>query len=86
MPPDGLVHYFSVPHRRSDHHYGRGESGRRRHASGNRTLSTISDSGDPSHILGYDRSDECLVCIIGEYNTSSLSLPITTFLLAINQL
>ncbi|KAG0711276.1 CDK5 and ABL1 enzyme substrate 2 [Chionoecetes opilio] len=38
--------------------YGRGESGRRRHASANRTLSTISDSGDPSHILGYDRNDE----------------------------
>ncbi|XP_045130903.1 CDK5 and ABL1 enzyme substrate 2-like isoform X1 [Portunus trituberculatus] len=45
---------------RGDHHYGRGESGRRRHASGNRTLSTISDSGDPSHILGYDRNDEFL--------------------------
>lgn len=59
---------FSVPNRRSDHYYGRGESGRRRHASGNRTLSTISDSGDPSHILGYDRNDEFLVCIIGENN------------------
>ncbi|XP_050726630.1 CDK5 and ABL1 enzyme substrate 1-like isoform X2 [Eriocheir sinensis] len=46
--------------RRSDHYYGRGESGRRRHTSGNRTLSTISDSGDPSHILGYDRNDEFL--------------------------
>lgn len=45
---------------RSDHYYGRGESGRRRHTSGNRTLSTISDSGDPSHILGYDRNDEFL--------------------------
>ncbi|XP_071529843.1 CDK5 and ABL1 enzyme substrate 2 isoform X2 [Panulirus ornatus] len=45
---------------RSDHHHGRGESGRRRHASGNRTLSTISDNADPSHILGLDRNDEFL--------------------------
>ncbi|XP_042237302.1 CDK5 and ABL1 enzyme substrate 2-like isoform X2 [Homarus americanus] len=44
---------------RSDHLYGRGESGRRRHTSGNRTLSTISDNGDPSHLLGFDRNDEC---------------------------
>ncbi|XP_045610062.1 CDK5 and ABL1 enzyme substrate 2 isoform X1 [Procambarus clarkii] len=42
---------------RNDH--GRGESGRRRHASGNRTLSTISDNADPSYLLGFDRSDEC---------------------------
>lgn len=43
--------------RRNDHH-GRGESGRRRHPSGNRPLSTISDSVDPAYILGLDRSDE----------------------------
>ncbi|KAK4287253.1 hypothetical protein Pmani_039672 [Petrolisthes manimaculis] len=42
------------------HHYGRGESGRRRHTSGTRTLSTISDTGDPASILGFDRSDEFL--------------------------
>ncbi|XP_066967825.1 CDK5 and ABL1 enzyme substrate 2-like isoform X4 [Macrobrachium rosenbergii] len=37
---------------------GRGESGRRRHASGNRPLSTISDNADPAHIIGLDRTDE----------------------------
>ncbi|XP_068232701.1 CDK5 and ABL1 enzyme substrate 2-like isoform X1 [Palaemon carinicauda] len=41
---------------KSDH--GRGESGRRRHASGNRPLSTISDNADPAHIIGLDRTDE----------------------------
>ncbi|KAK3855157.1 hypothetical protein Pcinc_038419 [Petrolisthes cinctipes] len=46
--------------RSEHHHYGRGESGRRRHTSGTRTLSTISDTGDPASILGFDRSDEFL--------------------------
>lgn len=56
-----MVWYVSS--RSEHHHYGRGESGRRRHTSGTRTLSTISDTGDPASILGFDRSDEFLVSV-----------------------
>ncbi|XP_063592062.1 CDK5 and ABL1 enzyme substrate 2-like isoform X1 [Penaeus indicus] len=58
---------------RNDHH-GRGESGRRRHPSGNRPLSTISDSVDPAYILGLDRSDE-----VGEVSYSELLVPSRSF-------
>ncbi|XP_069939551.1 CDK5 and ABL1 enzyme substrate 2 isoform X2 [Cherax quadricarinatus] len=57
---------------RSEH--SRLESGRRRHASGTRTLSTISDTADPSHLLGFDRNDE-----YREVSYSELLVPSRSF-------
>lgn len=58
--PDSSLCFLVDIFRKSDH-YSRGESGRRRHPSGNRTLSTISDNADPALVLGFDRNDEFLV-------------------------
>ncbi|XP_076032126.1 CDK5 and ABL1 enzyme substrate 2 isoform X2 [Oratosquilla oratoria] len=57
-------HIFSaLPYSKSKHsgrgdHHGRIDAGRRRHPSGSRPLSTISDGIDPTHILGLEKSDE----------------------------
>ncbi|KAK7070587.1 CDK5 and ABL1 enzyme substrate 1 [Halocaridina rubra] len=58
--------------------HGRGETGRRRHTSGNRPLSTISDNADPAHIIGFDRNDDIVeisYCELLEPSRSFFSKP-----------
>ena len=57
-----LTFVFST---RNEH--AKGECSKRRHTSGSRPLSTISDTADPSQILGVDRFDEAIVTVLHFY-------------------